>query len=93
MYYVVSDSGVYTSKSISEINKHLGTLIEEEEFQVKGADKIINLTSTDIEFLKDKRKMSRIFFGNFFKEDKATKICSIMGFVWTVLTFLVVISK
>lgn len=93
MYYVVTDSGVHVGKNRQEINKRLDTLFEEEEFKVIGADKVIQVTDIDINFLRDKRRMSRIFFGNFFKEEKATKLCSIMSFVWTVITFLYLTAK
>lgn len=93
MYYVVTDSGVHVGKSRNEINKRLDTLFEEEEFKVIGADKIAQVTDIDILFVRDKKRMSRIFFGNFFKEEKVTKICSIMSFVWTMITFLYLFSK
>lgn len=69
MYYIIADSGVYTGRDLNELNKVLDSKIEEEEFNVVGADKVCKITKTDLDFIQDKKRLSRIFFGNFFKSD------------------------
>lgn len=93
MYYVVCDSGVYASDNLKKINDTLRAQIDEDEFTCLGSDKIIKVTSADIDFVQDKRKMSRIFFGNFFREDKSIKIFVILSAIFSILSTMLLMGK
>ncbi|MDD3253693.1 MAG: hypothetical protein PHV18_14170 [Lachnospiraceae bacterium] len=43
--------------------------MDEDEFRSIGGDLIVTLTDVDLNFVQDKRKLSTIMFGNFFKKD------------------------
>lgn len=93
MVYVVTDSGVITGKDLKEINRTLNADIELDELRCVGVDRIINLTDRDIDFVQDKRKMSKIFFGNFFKSDtKILKITQFLEIAFLAIIMLLVFS-
>ena len=93
MIYVVTDSGVITGRNLNEINKILKSQIDLDELTVVGSDRFINMTNKDIDFVQDKRKMSRIFFGNFFRSDtKAIKIMTIAILALSIISLLLDIS-
>lgn len=94
MYYAICNSGVYSSDSLKKLNNMLnGAQLDEDEFTCLGSDKIVKLSDNDIDFIQDKRKMSRIFFGNFFREDKTQKLFTMMGAIFSILTFLILLGK
>lgn len=93
MIYVVTDSGVITGKNLNEINRILKSEIDLDELKVVGSDRFINMTNNDIDFVRDKRKMSRIFFGNFFRSDtKPIKIMVIAILAISIITMLLSLS-
>lgn len=85
MIYVVTDRGVLASDKLSEINKKLDARIDKEELVWLGADAIVSMTDTDIDFVRDKKRMSNILFGNFFKKDNSVKIIALAA---TILSFI-----
>ena len=93
MYYAVCDSGVYVSDNLKKLNNVLQAQLDEDEFTVLGADKILKITSADMDFIQDKRKMSRIFFGNFFKEDKSIKIFAMLAAIFSILNLLILLGR
>lgn len=92
MYYVITKFGVATGKTLGEVrsnqfvrgNYSKGQL-DREEFHVVGADYVVNLTDSDLEFIQDKHKLSQIMFSNFFKQDNSAKVFSIVNIILTVL--------
>ena len=87
MKYAITDSGVIVGKTILDLNKKLGTKLENEEMYHVGPDSFVKLSAGDIEFLQDKRRMSQIMFAQFFKKDNSTKLIIIMNLVFTALIF------
>lgn len=69
MYYAVEDNQVVSAKTLSLLNKKLNAVLDENEMIAVGADRIVYLTNADLDFIQDKRKLSTIMFGNFFKKD------------------------
>ena len=69
MYYAITETKVYTAKSLSLLNRSMNGLMDEDEFKQIGGDRVVFLTSSDFNFVQDKRKLSTIMFGNFFKKD------------------------
>lgn len=69
MYIVVTSSKIYTAKTLSLLNKKMDAKMDEDEFRSIGGDLIVTLTDVDLNFVQDKRKLSTIMFGNFFKKD------------------------
>lgn len=93
MIYVVTDSGVISGKNLNEVNRILKSNIDLDELKVVGSDRFINMTDKDIDFVQDKRKMSRIFFGNFFRSDtKPIKIMVIAILAMTIISLLLAVS-
>lgn len=89
MIYVVTDSGVISGKNLQEVNKVLKSQIDLDELKVVGSDRFINMTDKDVDFVQDKRKMSRIFFGNFFRSDtKPIKIMVIACLAMSIINLL-----
>jgi len=69
MYYVITESGIRAAKTLKAINKKLNGKLEEAEMQHVGPDKIINLTSKDLEFIRDKKRLSDAAIKSMFKKD------------------------
>jgi len=87
MFYVITNYGVKTGKTLNEVNNKLGTKIEESELTYLGSDAVTNVSPADIDFLQDKRRMSQIMFSNFFKKDSSVKFLVIMNLAFTALVF------
>lgn len=90
MIYVITSTGVYSSDKLEKINTRLNAQIDKDELHYFGSDQIVNLTNQDIDFVQDKRKLSKIMFGNFFVKDNSAKIFGILN---AILIFLVLILK
>lgn len=85
MYYVVTPSKIYKGKTLNELNKSIGGKMDDDEFKSIGGDLIVNLTTDDLDFVQDKKKLSSIMFGNFFKKDPLPRNLMIIN---VVLTFI-----
>lgn len=88
MYYVLTKTRIVKGKTTKEINSQLDALLEESEYVQLGADMIINLSETDLDFVQDKKKLSSIMFGNFFKKDNTPKIVAIINLVVTFIIMM-----
>lgn len=88
MYYVITKSRIYRSKTIKEMNHQLDGLLDENEYCQIGGDFIVNLSDNDMDFVQDKKKLSSIMFGNFFKKDNTPKIIAIVNLVFTLLILI-----
>lgn len=85
MIYIITDQGVKVGKSIREINRKYNIEVEPAELYPCGADMVAKLTRSDIDFVQDKRRMSAIMFGNFFKTDNSGKLLMIVELLLTCL--------
>lgn len=92
MYYAITKFGVATGKTLGEVRSNqfirgnfAKGAIDRDEFRVVGADYVINLTDTDLDFIQDKHKLSQIMFSNFFKQDNSAKVFSILNIILTAL--------
>lgn len=88
MYYAITETKVYTAKSLSLLNRSMNGLMDDDEFKQIGGDRVALLTSSDLDFVQDKRKLSTIMFGNFFKKDTLPRNLMILN---TILTFIMFI--
>lgn len=88
MYIVITDNGAVTGKSLKDTNKQLNAQIEENEFKQLGPDRIVKLTEQDLEFVQDKRRMSRIPIEKLFKKNSSiTLILAIIMIIEFILLF------
>lgn len=83
MIYVITDRGVVAAEKLAQVNHELDAKIDKDELTFLGADAVVKLTDRDIDFVQDKKKMSSILFGNFFKKDNSVKIICIMTAVFS----------
>ena len=83
MFYVVTDRGVQVGRSLKELNRKYGILLEPEEMTPLGPDSIVYLNNSDIDFVQDKHRISNIMFGNFFKTDNSGKLLTIVNIILT----------
>lgn len=88
MYYAITETKVYTAKSLSLLNRSMNGLMDEDEFKQIGGDRIAFLTSSDFNFVQDKRKLSTIMFGNFFKKDTLPRNLMILNIILTFIMFI-----
>lgn len=82
MYIVITPSKIYTANTLSSLNKKIDGMMDEDEFYSIGGDLICNLSFTDLDFVRDKRKLSNIMFGNFFKKDLLPRNLMIINLVF-----------
>lgn len=85
MIYVITERGVVAAEKLSQINKELDSKIDKDELTFLGADAVVKLTDKDIDFIQDKKKMSNILFGNFFKKDNTVKVICIFTAIFSFL--------
>ena len=83
MIYIITDSGVKVGRTEKEVNRKYNILVEPAELYPCGPDKVAKLTREDIDFVQDKRRMSAIMFGNFFKTDNSGKLLTIVNLIIT----------
>ena len=88
MYYAITETKVYTAKSLSLLNRSMNGLMDEDEFKQIGGDRLAFLTSCDFDFVQDKRKLSTIMFGNFFKKDTLPRNLMILNIILTFIMFI-----
>ena len=88
MYYAITETKVYTAKSLSLLNRSMNGLMDEDEFKQIGGDRLVFLTSSDFDFVQDKRKLSIIMFGNFFKKDTLPRNLMILNIILTFIMFI-----
>ncbi|MCR5189772.1 MAG: hypothetical protein K6C97_12630 [Treponema sp.] len=87
---MITNTGVIQSDKLDKINKHLDASIEADELKFFGSDQVINMTNSDIDFVQDKKKLSKIMFGNFFVKDKTP---TLFGMIEIVMLFLILVLK
>lgn len=83
MVYLITDSGVKVGKTVRDVNKKYAIEVEPAELYPCGPDMVAKLTREDIDFVQDKRRMSNIMFGNFFKVDNSGKLLTIANLILT----------
>ena len=83
MIYLITDSGVKVGRTVCDINKKYNIMVEQAELYPYGPDMVAKLTRADIDFVQDKRRMSAIMFGNFFKTDNSGKLLTIVNLILT----------
>ncbi len=88
MYIVIAENRVYTAKNLPALNRSMGGLMDEDEFKQIGADNVAVITAADLDFIQDKRKLSTIMFGNFFKKDTLPRNLMIINIVLTFIMFV-----
>lgn len=88
MYYAITETKVYIAKSLSLLNRSMNGLMDEDEFKQIGGDRVAFLTSSDFNFVQDKRKLSTIMFGNFFKKDTLPRNLMILNIILTFIMFI-----
>lgn len=90
MYYIITDNGVYTGKSLSQANRKLNAKLEDTETLSLGADKVVKLTNKDIDFVQDKKRLSLIPITNLYKSDNSMKYM-VMAILF--LNFILLMKK
>lgn len=88
MYIVITENKVYTGKTLPILNRSMDGLMDEDEFKQIGADSVAVLTAADLDFVQDKRKLSSIMFGNFFKKDNLPRNLMIVNIILTFIMFV-----
>jgi hypothetical protein len=68
MFYAITENGVKQGIKMQQLNKKMDSKIEKEEMKKVGADYVIHLTQSDIQFVQDKKTMSRIPIQRLYKK-------------------------
>lgn len=93
MYYVITKEGVHSASSLEKINNAMDAKLESEEFYCYGPDKVARLDDVDIDFVRDKKKMSAIAFQNFFMKDTRPTFYFCIELVVLFIIMVAVFSK
>ncbi len=88
MYIVITENRVYTGKNLSILNRSMNAQLDEDEFKQIGSDSVAILDASDLAFVQDKRKLSSIMFGNFFKKDTLPRNLMIVNIIITFILFI-----
>lgn len=88
MYIAITETKVYTAKSLPLLNRSMNGFMDEDEFKQIGSDSVAILSASDLDFVQDKRKLSSIMFGNFFKKDNLPRNLMILNIILTFILFV-----
>lgn len=88
MYYAITETKVYSAKTLALLNRSMNGLMDEDEFKQIGGDSVAILSPSDLDFVQDKRKLSTIMFGNFFKKDTLPRNLMILNIILTFIMFI-----
>jgi hypothetical protein len=88
MYYAITETKVYSAKTLALLNRSMNGLMDEDEFKQIGGDCVALLSPSDLDFVQDKRKLSTIMFGNFFKKDTLPRNLMILNIILTFIMFI-----
>lgn len=88
MYYAITETKVYSAKTLVLLNRSMNGLMDEDEFKQIGGDRVALLSPSDLDFVQDKRKLSTIMFGNFFKKDTLPRNLMILNIILTFIMFI-----
>lgn len=88
MYYAITETKVYSAKTLALLNRSINGLMDEDEFKQIGGDRVALLSPSDLDFVQDKRKLSTIMFGNFFKKDTLPRNLMILNIILTFIMFI-----
>lgn len=83
MFVVVTPRRVVTASSLRKINKKLNSKIELTDFKSAGTDFIVNLTDTDLDFVRDMKAMASIPIRNLYKKDNTVLILCVLNLLMT----------
>jgi len=72
MFICITDKEVYMSHSYKALNKKMNALIPIDDFKKIGTNYISILSSEDLSFVRDLKKMSAIPISNLYKKDTTT---------------------
>ena len=70
MYFVITDSKIHYAKNLKSLSRTFQGKLDPDEFHAVGSDFVLKLSNDDLDFIRDKKKLSAILFGNFFRKDK-----------------------
>ena len=88
MYYAITETKVYSAKTLALLNRSMNGLMDEDEFKQIGGDRVALLSPSDLDFVQDKRKLSTSLFGNFFKKDTLPRNLMILNIILTFIMFI-----
>lgn len=88
MFIVITQNKIYKGKSLKDINRSIHGQMDLDEFHPLGGDYIVNLSLDDLDFVQDKKRLSNIMFGNFFKKDTLTRNLIIVNFIFTFICLI-----
>ena len=88
MYIAITDTRVYTAKTLPMLNRSMNGMLGEDEFKQVGADSVVVLSAVNLDFVQDKRKLSSIMFGNSFKKDVVPRNLMIANIILTFIMFV-----
>lgn len=89
MFYVITNRGVIKGLTLKDVNIKMKTAFEISDFKVVGRDYIIKVTSQDIDFVQDKKRMSQIPIRNLYKAD----ITKLLIYFMLFLQFILLVKK
>lgn len=69
MVYAITDYGVYEAETLEKLNKEMDMELNKEDFFFRGSDQVIVLSKEDIDFVQDRKQLTKIMFQNFFRKD------------------------
>ena len=53
MYIAITDTRVYTAKTLPMLNRSMNGMLEEDEFKQVGADSVVVLSAANLDFVQD----------------------------------------
>lgn len=78
MFYAVTDTGVETGLTLQKLNKKLNSKLEKENMKKIGSDYVITLSNSDLQFIQDKKTMSKIPIQKLYKKGNEGLLIYIM---------------
>lgn len=88
MYYAITPDGVVPAKELKDFEK-TGIKLDYDEFKIAGSDRVINLTEQDMDFVQDKKKISRLMLSQLYHTGQ--KQSNLYFYILIILTIISII--
>jgi hypothetical protein len=86
MYYVITDNRVIEGRNIKDIKKQVD--LEEKDFKKVGTDRVIIMTKEQLDFVADRKALSKIPIEKLYKKSNN----DLLLYIIAILSFLALIK-
>jgi hypothetical protein len=88
LYIAVTDNKIFIEKSLNSLNTKLDGKLTSDDFRIINNDCIVNISRADLDFIQDKRTISKMLMSSFFRKDNTVKMICIFIMILNLLILM-----